>query len=381
MNRATKQHGHLLFAVIVLLVFAGLSLSAVGNSVALRAQFDHTAQVHDQRALLHAKESLLSHATAQGLQTQSQLGSLPCPALLPDSHPQTTCNNKPWGYLPARSNAKVNFLQPGVATTQAVKPMQQQRAWQYAVSQQVIQPNALGWSQWVNWAAPPMTLHVEGASPHTLQDVAAVVSQGLELLYDHTYRITPPYVVIDSHELRQHTERAEQAAVEQALLGWQHNNPSPVQALQWHHENLIATNEPHLLQPQDSACACRCTKTRCTCECAQTGLWQSDSPCDSSLEHCLQQADGQYVCYSTPGQPCVFKGAAQLQSRWPVSHFEPLPAAHRACRPTALHICPLSDQTQACECKFSWPEQTLNGLAAHKVQLRGGQIQVIRSSR
>ena len=380
MSRVENQRGHLLFAVIVLLLVAALSLSAIGNSAALRAQFDHTAQMHDQRALLHAKESLLSHAVTQGLHTQSQLGNLPCPALLPDGHPQTTCNNKPWGHLPARSNAKVNFLQPGVATTRAVNSMQQQRAWQYAVSQQVIQPNTLGWSRWVNWAAPSMTLHVEGASPHTLQDVAAVVSQGLELLYDHTYRVNPPYIVIHSDELRQHIERAEQAILEHALLGWLGNN-TPGQATHWHHENLTATTELNLWQPQDSACACRCTKTRCTCECAQTGLWQSDSPCEGSPEECTQQADGHHLCTSTPEQPCVFKGAAQLQSRWPVSHFEPLPAAHRACRPTALNICPLSDQTQACECKFSWPEQALNRLVAHKVQRQEGQLQVIRSSR
>ncbi len=378
MIRVPSQRGHVLFAVILFLVFLALGLSAIGDSMALKAQFDQHRERHDQQALVHAKQSLLSYAAAQGFHAQSHLGNLPCPALLSDSNPQTSCNNKPWGFLPMRSNAKVNFLQPGVASTQAMNPPQQQRAWQYAVSQQVIQPNKLGWSRWVDWSAPAMTVQIEGASPHTLQGVAVVVSQGIQPLSDHTYQVQPPYMVIFSHELRLYIEHVERITLEHSLMGWLHNDPNPAQARQWHHENLLATTQPDMFQPNDSACACRCTKTRCTCQCAQAGQWLSNSPCEGSPEMCTRQPEGQYACTSGPSQPCVFKGAAQLQSHWPVSHFDPPPAAHRACRPSSMNICPLSDQTQACECTFSWPEQTLHGLTEHRVQYQGRHIKVIR---
>jgi hypothetical protein len=379
MNPPSKQRGHLLFALIVFLMATALGSSAVSQSGALKTRLDLTRLQHDQRALLHLKQSLLSHATAQGLHTQSHLGNLPCPALLADSAPQTSCNKKPWGFLPTQSQSKVNFLQPGVAAMHAVNPAKQERNWQYAVSQQVIQPNEMGWSRWVNWSAPGITLHVDEPLPHTLEQVVAVIAQGVQPLQEHTYRVTPPYVVIFKHELRNHVQRSEQASIEHTLFSWLESNPTQAQAGQWFQENLAATDQPTTLKPHDSACACRCTKTRCTCQCAQTGQWLSASPCENAPEHCTpKNTGGQYACTSAPDRPCVFKGAAQLQSHWPVSHYEPLPAAHRACRPTSAHTCPLSDQTQACECKFSWPEQVLQRMAAYEIQLQGNQLKVVQ---
>ena len=108
------RKGYSLLVVMVLLALGGFGL----QQLAKNGHFAHLMlleqKVRQNQILDETKASLLGFAGSQGIHSQSHLGHLPCPADLPDQAPKTTCLNKPWGYLPARSSFSTACSWPNV---------------------------------------------------------------------------------------------------------------------------------------------------------------------------------------------------------------------------------------------------------------------------
>lgn len=123
-------------------------------------------------------------------------------------------------------------------------------------------------------------------------------------------------------------------------------------------------------KPIDSGCQCRCTKTRCSCHCQNAGNWISPASCLDNNPNCTSQ-NAQTDCTSLANQPCTFNGPARMKNLWPVSHFEPIAAINKSCRPIHSNQCPLSQNSTACTCHFSWPDNTLPSLNQFSFKLTG----------
>lgn len=338
--------GHSLLVVLLLTLVLGYASVHLLETQGLRHQLQTQQQARQGQILGHIKLGLLGHAANQGIHSQSHLGHLPCPAIQAGEHAQTACLNRPWGYLPVLSKTAVNYLNPGIdARNNELEPAARKH-WQYAVSAQLVQPNALGWGRWVDYSQPALQIRIPTQDNRIEHSLAAVVAHTVQATGTHSYDITPPYMVIRVDELQQHMARVQRHHFNTTLHHWLALNPTASSTLP--HENLqTLTNQAGVFQAVDSQCSCRCTRTRCQCACNGHGMWQS----------------GQQECASTPETPCLLFGPTSLKSQWPISRFEPVAASNKSCRPTARHVCPLSKDNNPCTCDFSWPDSTKSNLS------------------
>jgi type II secretory pathway pseudopilin PulG len=360
------QRGLALLATLVLLMLVGVSMLTLQTHA--KATADTKAQQHARTAqsLQTIRQNLLMFASLQGYNSHTQLGHLPCPAPInPEEDedplaPQTTCNKTPWGYLPIRSIAKTNYLNPSLAAQWNLSDMDANKQWMYAVSQQVLQPNKLGWSQWVNFALPSLTVHTESG---IYSGIVAVVAENIAPIPEQTshYQASDPVLLLTQTELQHTIRKAQRAAIQNTLHAWKGNGRN--------HENLVQTPSPQTSTlnwtAQTSGCQCLCTKTQCKCQCDAEGQWTSTAPCtnETGTAACTQNTQSlAYTCTSTATQMCIFKGPAQLASAWPISRFDPVPRADTSCTPSAQHICPLDPKGDGCLCAFEWPDNTLKNL-------------------
>lgn len=345
MNTQAGQKGYTLLVLLVLVMLGGFATSKIAESGTMQQALQLEQQTRQSQILDHIRSGLLGFAANQGIHSQSHLGHLPCPATLPEGAPQTTCLAKPWAYLPLHSKTGINYLNLGISAGKHELEPSASKHWHYAVSAQLLQPNALGWSRWVDYSKPAMQIRIPAQQNRIEKNIAAVVAQSIQPTGEHQYDITPPYMLIRVNELRAHMARAQIHLLRDTL---RNTNNAP-------HENLIETpGTANTFTPVNSNCACRCTKTKCTCNCDGPGQWVSTS-------------NEQTTCTSTPDSPCIFTGPASLQSQWPVSRFEPVAASNKSCRPRKRQECPLSTSSTACNCDFSWPDNTKADLANFQI--------------
>ncbi|WP_334118308.1 hypothetical protein [Limnobacter sp.] len=345
MNMQASHQGYAFLVVLVLVILGGFATSKIAESGALQHALQLEQQTRQSQILDHIRSGLLGFASTQGIHSQSHLGHLPCPATLPEGPPQTTCLAKPWAYLPIHSKTAINYLNRGISARNHELAHAASHHWHYAVSAQLLQPNALGWSRWVDYSKPAMRIRIPAQQNRIEENIAAVVAKSIQSTGEHHYDVTPPYMLIRVNELQAHMVQAQIHLLRDTLRNT--NNPP--------HENLIqAPGTTNTFTPVNSNCACRCTKTKCTCNCDEPGQWSSTS-------------SEQPVCFSTPESPCIFAGPATLQSQWPVSRFEPVAASNKSCRPSKRQECPLSTNSTACTCDFSWPDNTKADLANFQI--------------
>lgn len=370
MRSAFQQQGYSLFALLTLILILGFAALEFRNNEAFRQGLLLQQKARETQTLEQIRASLLGFASSQGLHSQSHLGHLPCPAIQPGEPAQTTCLNKPWGYLPVHSKVAINYLNAGLdARFNELEPSTNMQ-WQYAVSSQLIQPNALGWSRWVNYAKPTIQIRIPAENNLVKTNIVAVVAKSVTPTAEHQYDISSPYVLLHLSELRTHMKRVQQHQLKSTLNAWQQLNPQ-FNASTGAHENMVLADPfSQLYQPIDSGCQCRCTKTRCSCHCQNAGNWISPASCLDNNPNCTSQ-NAQTDCTSLANQPCVFNGPARMKNLWPVSHFEPIAAINKSCRPTHSNQCPLSQNSTACTCHFSWPGNTLSSLNQFSFKLTG----------
>lgn len=343
-----NHKGYAFLVVLVLVMLAGFVTSKIAESGTHQHALQLEQQARQSQILDHIRSGLLGFAANQGIHSQSHLGHLPCPANIPEGPPQTTCLAKPWAYLPLHSKTGINYLNQGISAGKHELQPSASKHWQYAVSAQLLQPNALGWSRWVDYSKPAMQIRIPAQHNRIEENIVAVVAQAIQNTGEHHYDVTPPYMLIRVNELRAHMANAQIHLLRDTLSSTSHTNNPP-------HENLIeAPGKSNTYTPVNSNCACRCTKTKCTCTCDASGQWVSTS-------------SEQATCTSTPESPCIFAGPASLKSRWPVSRFEPVAASNKSCRPTQRQECPLSTNNTACTCDFSWPDNTKADLANFQI--------------
>ena len=360
------QSGLTLLVMVVLLLLGGFTLAQVNNAGRLQQEL-HTLQ-HARKAIIldQIRAGLLGFAANQGIHSQSHLGHLPCPAKQPGSFPETTCLGKPWGYLAVQSKTAINYLNQGIDARNNELEPSARHDWQYAVSAQLIQPNSLGWSRWVDYSQPSMNIVIPSEGNRTEQQIAAVVAHSIEPVGQHNFIVNPPYMLIRVNELRAHMTAIQTHLIKNTLETWQETATTSNSAVLAHENMKPLSGSQNIFQPVDSECSCRCTKTRCTCNCSVPGQWKSMGKCLGANENCLDKEVGA-ICNSNTGESCLFSGPASLQNDWPVSRFEPVAASNKSCRPSFRSQCPLSTNTQPCTCDFSWPDNTKNNLNNYTV--------------
>lgn len=355
LKKKSKTAGYTLLVLTVLLMLGGFALSQTAASGLLQHKLALQQQSRETQILDHIRANLFGFAGSQGIHSQSHLGHLPCPADAINAEPKTTCLQKPWGYLPVQSKTSINYLNQGInARNNELEPSARQH-WQYAVSAQLLQPNALGWSRWVDYSKPAMRIRIPSENNYTEDNVAAVVAKSIQLTAEHHYDIAPPYIVISVRELRAHMAQVQLHLIKDTLQTWlQEANPRSGALV---HENMAPASDVSSYIPVNSDCSCRCTRTRCACNCAGEGKWISQDSCFGANPLCIEE-EHETACTSNPEEPCLFNGPASLESRWPISRFEPVAASNKSCRPLQRNECPLSTNTVACVCDFSWPDST-----------------------
>lgn len=367
MKARRHQSGLGLLVLAVLLALGGFALAQVNASLKFKEKLNLEQLARQSQVLDHIRSGLLGFTAQQGVHSQSHLGHLPCPALHANNMAQTTCLQKPWGYLPVRSKTATNYLNVGIDARNNELEPSIHRDWHYAVSIQLIQPNDMGWSRWVDFSKPGIQVRIPSEGDRTERDIVAVVAYNIEPIAEHHYEITPPYFLVREHELREHMARIQHHLMKDTLTAWISHSKEEEKFTVVESENLEpVTGKAGFFKPVNSNCSCRCTRTRCTCGCDSTGHWQ------------LQQ-DGTN-CTSTEDEPCVLNGPTSMRSAWPVSRFEPVAAINKSCRPSQRNQCPLSTSAVACVCDFSWPNNTKASLDQFRISQSGaGQAQVLRS--
>lgn len=358
--------GFALLVMLALITGMGLAASKIYSTQTQQARLQQQLETENATALLELKTGLIAFAQLQGHNSHSHVGNLVCPALTPDAPPQTTCVHNNLGYFPMESVVKVNYLRNTVPALWNYTQTSKNKAWAYAVSKQVIQPNTLGWSQWVDFKQAPLTVRMGNK---TTTRAVAVIASAIDIGPDGVLTAQAPAIWIEQAELENAVTQARIFHTQNTLSLWKTQHPVIAG-----HENLLQTGM-HSFKPVHSQCACRCTTSLCTCQCAQPANWVSKSACKTQNGQCTLRPDQQTQCQSTPAMPCVFKGAAGLASLWPVSNFSPAPVQGRTCRPTQARLCPTSQTATACECAFTWPASTLNALEGLEIEWveQGGQ--------
>jgi hypothetical protein len=370
MRKAFQQQGYSLLALLILVMMLGFAALEFRNTETFRHGLVLQQKARETQTLELIRASLLGFAANQGLHSQSHLGHLPCPAMLPGQYAQTSCLNKPWGYLPVHSKIAVNYLNAGIDARFNELDTSSNTHWQYAVSSQLVQPNALGWGRWVDYSKPPIQVRIPSENNLIRTNIVAVVAKTITPTTEHQYDISSPYVLVHLSELQTHMKQVQLHQLRSTLNAWKKLNPQFSSSTSAH-ENMVPTNPlANVYQPIDSGCQCRCTKTRCSCHCNNLGNWASRALCTDNNPNCTS-GDTQTHCTSKPGEPCVFAGPASLRNLWPVSHFEPVAAINKSCRPTQSNQCPLSQSSTACTCHFSWPDNTLSTLDQFSFTLPG----------
>ena len=360
MRMRTNQQGYSLLALLIMVMMFGFASLEFRNEENFRQKLLLEQHARETQTLEQIRTSLLGYAANQGLHSQSHLGHLPCPALLPGGPSQTACLNKAWGYLPVQSKIAVNYLNAGIDARFNDLELSSNSQWQYAVSSQLIQPNALGWGRWVDYAQPAIQIRIPAENKRIKTNLAAVIAKTITPIEEHQYDISPPYILLHVNELQKHMKQVQSHQIKTTLRAWQQLSPQ-FNFSTAVHENMVRTTSDDTYQPLDSACQCRCTKTRCNCHCNNSGHWASPAPCIDNNPNCADKVT-QTDCLSTTDAACLFAGPAGLKSGWPVSHFEPIAAINKSCRPTQSNQCPLSLNNVACVCHFSWPNNTLSSL-------------------
>lgn len=358
--------GHVLLMLLVVIVLGGLVAAQRMGNQNLAQEIALQKQARQSEALEQIRSSLLAFAASQGIHSQSHLGHLPCPALLPGDPPQTVCLDKPWGYLPVHSKTAINYLNAGIDPRFDENRITSLKHWEYAVSAQLVQPNEMNWGRWVDYTQPSIRITVPQEDNRSQSQLVAVIAQSLQPIAPHHYRVEPPYAFITQAQLQAMMKQAQVRQIHQTFSAWRQLNPAYSQQLN-NHENLITAAHINQLVPHDSACSCRCTRTRCTCSCSGAGQWRSDSACWGNSSHC-ETLPTHTRCTSQDGQACVFSGPASLQNGWPVSRFEPVAAQNKSCRPVRPNECPLSRDAGSCTCDFSWPDNTKPDLAKYRIE-------------
>lgn len=363
-----REAGYSMLVVLVLLALGGFALQQLATEGRFSHQLAMEQQARASQILDGIKTSLLSFAGSQGIHSQSHLGHFPCPADQPEQAPKTTCLNKPWGYLPAHSAFSVNYLNLGLNVRHNEGGHSAHHNWQYAVSPQLLQPNALGWSRWVDYSQPSIKVWIKTENHRSQTDIAAVVAAKIERLGEHQYEVTGPYLLISVNELQHQMTEVQKHQIRDTMTTWMQLTasaglaPAP-------HENLSHSPNPgNTYIPVNSNCSCRCTRTRCTCQCDQPANWVSSGSCVGNNPDCVELA-AHTECKSVVGKACVMSGPAQLKSNWPISRFEPVAAANKSCRPTNRLECPLTRDSTACTCDFSWPDNVKGDLANFQIKV------------
>lgn len=359
-------------------MLGGFALSQTSATGILQQKLALQQQARQTQILEHIRTNLLGFAGNQGIHSQSHLGHLPCPADVAEAEPKTTCLQKPWGYLPVHSKTALNYLNQGInARNNELEPSTRQH-WHYAVSAQLLQPNALGWSRWVDYSKPAIRIRIPSENNRTEEHIAAVVARSIRISAEHQYEITPPYITISVRELRTQMQQVQLHLLRDTLHTWLQENH--INAENFTNENLAKTTEDSSYTPINSNCTCRCTRTRCTCNCEGEGKWTSQNSCLGENPLCAQE-ENETVCTSTAEASCVFSGPARLQSSWPISRFEPVASSNKSCRPIQRHECPLSPNSVACVCDFSWPDSTkpnLSGFAITELPSRQFSVKQVQ---
>jgi len=359
-----RQQGLGLLMLAILLALSGFALAQINATGHFHEKLKLEQLARQNQVLDHIRAGLLGFAAQQGIHSQSHLGHLPCPATQANGIAQTTCLQKPWGYLPVRSKTALNYLNVGIDARNNELEPSIRRDWYYAVSVQLLQPNDLGWSRWVDFSQPGIQVRVPLENNRIINNIVAVVASSIQPTAEHQYDIAPPYFLIHEKDLREHISNTQIHLLKDTLNTWLSLNnqatdfPTPIS------ENLVpVSGEQNSFKPVNSNCSCRCTKTRCTCGCDTAGQWR------------LGQEDT--ICTSSSTEPCVLHGPVSMRSAWPVSRFEPVAASNKACRPSQRNQCPLSTSSVACVCDFSWPDSTQSDLDQYTVtQKESGQVQV-----
>lgn len=364
MKARQLQGGLSLLVLAILLALSGFALAQFNAAGQYRQKLNLEQLARQNQVLDHIRAGLFGFTAQQGVHSQSHLGHLPCPATQANSIAQTTCLQKPWGYLPVRSKTATNYLNVGIDARTNELELSTHRDWHYAVSPQLIQPNDLGWSRWVDLSKPGIQVRIPPENNRTERNIVAVVAHTIVPIAEHQYDITPPYFLIREHELRGHMARIQTHLLKDTLKSWISHNSAAENFRLAEAENLEPmAGKPSIFKPVNSNCSCRCTKTRCTCACDSAGQWR------------LEQ-DGT-DCTSTVDEPCVLYGPASMRSAWPVSRFEPVAAINKSCRPIQRNQCPLSTGSEACVCDFSWPDNTKASLDQFRIsQSDASRIQV-----
>lgn len=370
MKTQPMHQGYSLLAIVLLMMLLGFAALEFRNNTSFKQNLLLQQQARETQTLEHIRSSLLGFAASQGLHSQSHLGHLPCPALLPGEYARTSCLNKAWGYLPVHSKIAVNYLNAGIDARFNELTLSTDTHWEYAVSSQLIQPNALGWGRWVNYSKPAIQIRIPAESDRAETNLVAVVAKTITPTAEHHYDITPPYVLVHLRELQSHMKRVQVTQLKSTLKTWQQLNPQFNSNASPHENMTLKDPLAKVYQPIDSGCQCRCTKTRCTCSCLNPGSWISTAVCLNGNVNCASH-NMQTHCTSTVDEPCVFAGPASLQNLWPVSHFEPVAATNKSCRPVHGNQCPLSQNNTACTCQFSWPDNIKSNLEQFSFKLTG----------
>lgn len=374
-NIYNNQRGTSLMALTVILCLSAVILLTWGDSRSKAQNLSQQIELSTLQELKHIKASLFAHANLKGFNSLTQPGNLPCPSGTPGGTTPASCLNAWFGYLPIESRSAVNHLRLAIHSKPNAISVSKDKSWRYAVSPQLIQPNELGWSQWVNWNQPSITVWHDG---QMTTDVAIVVSEGMELLDGYTLRIWGAHLLIRTPDLKREVSNSQTASVMSTFNTWLQSNPEA-----YTHENLNWNAQTNMAQPKWADCQCSCTRTRCTCACQEDSWWTSNFACLSESETCqsISKWDASsmpkgkalaHVCKAQQGNTCVFKGSARPLSAWPVSSTLPVAAKGKACEQFGFGSCPLSINSTPCVCDFNWPSNSRSHLSNITIKINPG---------
>lgn len=370
-----------------MLLLALLMVSALGLETIRARQTQAASRQEEERTarleLQHLRQALLAHATLKGMNSHTHAGNLPCPAPNSTGVPPATCLNAWMGYLPTEARSAVNHLRLGLDTQPNPGQRQAEKSWMYAVSPQVIQPNTLGWSQWVDWSKTPLTVDAEG---QRFEQVVAVIAQGLRTVGAFHVEAEPPYILLGVNELQTEISRNQLQLAQSTVSQWL-EQAGHVGV----NEHLLTSPQTGKAQPHWPACSCQCAQTRCTCQCAGESWWASNANCIGNTDRCKAPADwgaqpnpqalpqglpSQRLCHAAAGESCVFAGPARLWSAWPVSSTLPVAASGKACQQFRGGVnCPTSPSGTACVCEFNWPSMVQSALPNLRVDVNTGRLE------
>lgn len=361
----SRQRGHAILLTSVVLIGACLIGASAAASRYLLRERQQEALYSQAQSLSLSMDALESFSALQGHNSHTHVGHLPCPAAVPNGPPQTVCLNALAGYLPIQSVSKVNYLNIGLSTAWPVMASAGAPTWHYAVSPKLVQPNTLGWGQWVNESAPALWLETPQGDT---REAMAVVAERLETMAPNTVRAHGQYAMLAPETWQRQREQTALSMATHQLMRWGH----PIE--QWLPQENLRLQQGQWMAVR-SDCECRCTSTRCSCTCSSPGVWESAHPCATGSAACTPRPAGGgspasgWTCTNTATEACVFQGPAGLLSAWPVSQYEPPAAINKSCQPAIPHLCPTSAQAgNACICRFSWPTASLPWIDRIKVK-------------